>query len=58
MPILICSFASPRSRPEKIRRWIAYLDEMGRAQADSRDRLQTISILRSRALGWLESARN
>jgi hypothetical protein len=55
MPFLICTFASERSRPEKIRRWIAYLDELQHAHRDSVDRRHAIAILRSRASGWLEA---
>jgi len=55
MPFLICTFASERSRPEKIRRWIAYLDEMQSVHRDSPDRLQAITILRSRAASWTQS---
>ena len=55
VPFLICTFASRRSRPEKIRRWIEYLDQLQQVHADSAERLLTISILRSKAQSWLEA---
>jgi hypothetical protein len=55
MSFLICSFASPRSRTEKIQRWIAYLDELEQFHSHDAERVQTIGSLRSRAYSWLAS---
>lgn len=53
MSVLICKFASARSRPDKIQRWIAYLDEVEtRAQARSADP-ELVHRLRSEAERWL-----
>ena len=54
MSSLICSFASQRSDPEKIRLWITYLDRLQQVHRDSAERLETITILRTRAARWLE----
>ncbi len=57
MAFLICTFASKRSEPEKISRWIAHLDELERVHGDHSDRVHTIGVLRSRAMSWLDSSR-
>jgi hypothetical protein len=54
MAFLICTFASPRSRQEKIHEWLRYLDELERLHGSHPDRLHTIHMLRARATGWLE----
>ena len=54
MPQLICTYASERSHPEKIRRWIADLEQMRRAHGQDPDRAETIDFLLARARSWLE----
>ena len=56
MSFLICTFASKRSEPEKIHRWIAHLDQLERVHGGYADRVQTISTLRSRAMSWLNDS--
>ena len=53
MAFLICTFASPRSREEKIHEWLQYLDDLERLHGNHPDRLHTIHTLRARATGWL-----
>jgi hypothetical protein len=49
---LICKFASVRSRPEKIERWINYLEELEKSHADPQQH-ESIMRLKSQALSWL-----
>jgi hypothetical protein len=51
--MLICKFASPRSQPERIRDWLAYLEQLAGRHEDDGDALRTLRDLRSQAEGWL-----
>ena len=54
MAFLICVFASPKSRREKIQEWLEYLDGLERLHGSYPDRLDTIHTLRARAISWLD----
>jgi hypothetical protein len=53
MSLLICKFASPRSKPEKIQRWIAYLDRVQERALPDASQLELVHQLRSEARSWL-----
>jgi hypothetical protein len=52
MAFILCSFASPRSRPEKIEEWISHLEALRAQHVAYPDRVQTIDRLLSRARQW------
>jgi hypothetical protein len=53
MPPLICSFASPRSPRERIRRYIDYLERLAESGAPDESFVETVDGLISRARSWL-----
>ena len=53
MSFLLCTFASARSQPERIHRFIAYLEKLRHTHGDHPDRVQTIEHLLKRAHQWL-----
>jgi hypothetical protein len=55
MAQLICTYASERSQPEKIQRWISDLLEMREECGDDPVRTAMIDLLLGRARGWLEA---
>ena len=57
MSVLLCRFASPRSAPDRIRRWITYLEEKRAVHADDVDDLQLIEGLLSTAREWANEER-
>lgn len=53
MALLLCSYASERSRPDKIEAWISELSRYRELHKDDPERLESIEILLNRAHGWL-----
>jgi hypothetical protein len=51
--MLFCKFASPRSTPNRIHRWVEYLTELERRNADDLNAVQTLRNLRHEAFSWL-----
>lgn len=49
MPPLICSFASHRSPPARLARWIAHLEALRRQYPDDTGFQETVTILLRRA---------
>ena len=56
MAVLFCTFASPRSRPEKIHRWIAYLQENQQRHHDEPEAVDLFESLRTTAERWVAGA--
>ena len=54
--MLICKFATPRSRPEKIRDWISYLEDLARRCESDADSRQTLELLLNEARTWTPQA--
>lgn len=54
--MLYCKFASPRSAPGRIRRWVEYLSELEMRNANDDIAVQTLRSLRSEAFSWLSAA--
>lgn len=54
--MLFCKFASPRSTPKRIQRWVEYLTELEKRNADDQTAVQTLRNLRSEAFSWLSAA--
>jgi hypothetical protein len=54
--MLICKFASPQSRAEKIRDWIAYLEDLSRKHESDSEAKRTVSQLLEEARMWGENA--
>lgn len=50
--MLICKFASHASRPEKIRDWISYLEELTERHASDSEARQTLARLLDEARSW------
>jgi hypothetical protein len=50
--MLLCSFASPRSRPEKIERWIDYLQMLGERHGHDPESARLIEQLLAKARSW------
>jgi hypothetical protein len=50
--MLICKFASQSSRPEKIRDWIAYLEDLTRKHQSDSDARRTLEQLLDEARNW------
>ncbi|MQA90959.1 MAG: hypothetical protein GEU90_12090 [Gemmatimonas sp.] len=57
MAFLLCSYASERSRPEKIEAWISELVGLREVHRNYPDRVETIDLFLERARGWLEGAK-
>jgi hypothetical protein len=53
MSVLFCSFASQRSRPEKIRQWIDYLRDNQQRHRDDPDAVRLFESLLVTAQGWI-----
>jgi hypothetical protein len=53
---LICSFASGRSRPARIQRWIDHLETLARRAEGDEEFQETVRILLDRAYSWLPEA--
>ena len=51
--MLFCKFASPRSAPGRIRRWVEYLGELEQRNAQDATAVQTLRNLRDEAFSWL-----
>ena len=54
MSLLICKFASAESKPEKIHRWIEYLDQVQQRQRAVEPDRALLTELRSEAERWLQ----
>lgn len=54
MTMLLCTFASQRSSPEKIRRWIAHLEEKRSQHQDDPEAVRTIEHLIRKAQRWAQ----
>lgn len=54
--MLFCKFASSRSAPGRIHRWVEYLTELEKRNANDQKAVQTLQSLRSEAFSWLGSA--
>lgn len=54
MAVLLCTFASQRSTPEKIRRWIDHLEEKRRKHHDDPEAMKTIEHLLHKAQRWAQ----
>ena len=52
--MLICKFASHRSRPEKIQGWISYLEELSEKHESDSEARRTLDHLLDEARGWTE----
>jgi hypothetical protein len=52
MSVLLCSFASHRSSPEKIQRWIAHLEAKLESHWDDPDAARVIHALLTKARRW------
>ena len=50
--MLICKFASQSSRPEKIRDWISYLEDLTRRHDEDADARRTLEQLLDEARNW------
>jgi hypothetical protein len=50
--VLLCSFASHRSSPAKIQRWIAYLEALGERYRDEPEATEVIEHVLARARSW------
>ena len=50
--MLICKFASQSSRPEKIRDWISYLEELSDKHESNVEARRTLSRLLDEARSW------
>jgi len=55
MAFLVCTYASERSRPEKIEAWISELLGLREEHREYPDRVETIEVLLEKARGWLEA---
>ncbi|HEV2129795.1 MAG TPA: hypothetical protein VGR27_01750 [Longimicrobiaceae bacterium] len=53
MAVLICRPVSPRSKPEKILRWIAQLEDMRNKHAHDPQAVATIEHCLSQARNWV-----
>ena len=54
--MLFCKFATSQSNPTRIHRWVEYLDELEKRNADDQNAVQTLRKLRSEASSWLSAA--
>jgi hypothetical protein len=50
--VLLCSYASENSPPEKIERWISELLDYRRAAPLDPKQVETVDLLLSKALSW------
>jgi hypothetical protein len=50
--MLICKFATQSSRPEKIRDWIAYLEQLSARHGYDSEARQTLERLLDEARSW------
>lgn len=51
--MLFCKFASPRSTPGRIQRWVEYLTDLEQRNAEDPNAVQTLRNLRYEAFSWL-----
>ena len=51
-PMLICKFASQSSRPEKIRDWISYLEQLNERHGSDSEARRTLERLLDEARSW------
>lgn len=54
--MLFCKFASPRSTPGRIHRWVEYLADLEQRNANDLNAVQTLRNLRVEAFSWLAAA--
>ena len=54
--MLICKFASPASRPEKIRDWISYLEDRAAKCDGDAEALRLLERLLDEARVWTDRA--
>lgn len=54
--MLICKFASQSSRPEKIRDWIAYLEELSEKKGSDSEARHTLEQLLAEARMWTQDS--
>lgn len=58
MAVLVCSFASERTDPEKLERYISYLAEMRDRNRDDPLQTEAIDVLLRRAQSWMSRKQN
>jgi hypothetical protein len=51
--MLICKFASPRSHPQRIRDWLAYLERLAEKHGDDHEARRTLEGLMHQGQSWL-----
>lgn len=50
--MLLCTFASPRSAPDQIQRWIAYLEKLRERHQEDPEAVRLVEALLERARSW------